>query len=1827
MSKQQETGHDSRTLLEVSGVSPPATCGRNRGHELPSARTKLLNGNREPDASSKLSRPWSPFSHVDLIYDHQQSVRRLGCVMLSSSSSRFDSMLAQPPTPPKEISKAVDDAISFLDDSHEIERALSKSLVQRRPSLQAAVPSPAPSQESTSTLLSKKVGFSPHDIFHQPPDRVGSPARRVVGRSPSARGTKPLKSILKSTHALPLTPDDLDSKLSYFSPDVPGSFAKMLQSVLNQLASDSMSNRLDAYMTLNGALQAYSDVPDAATLTQKLGILTQFLSRDIAWKTSDGKLNTNIVVQALKLTNFLLFNDSIAAALDTDFRCFLVDRSIAVMESTEIPKQIMKAHIHLLAQPKLQCPAMSASRADRILNALQTVDKRCSGNNVISTRLIIYQRLLEQAPTLMLTRIRDWLEQTFHGMLSSISDVRGRAIDTCTKGGVRIGTQALAAKGVSEFLDTEIEEGQTYYEYFSTKLLEMLSDKESAACVPRIWAALTLYFRNKRKPLEKWTRFRNWLTIIQKCLNSSDIAVRYEATLAWNKLVYTMTFDASPSPGMMNMLKTPIISGIERRGQDPFSKQIRQYTMDCYCNLLHYGLRPSLGSEEIEAGWRAFVDPILIPMTKASQKGRMTACRILYGLMSGSGGVWNGNAALVPTPIKPEDLPRLEPRWIRSHLANVLAILQPGVQASLWLSPEVNLGLESAWAALMQTVADAGAQEVKTSSDLKQAVALLVGFFRQLWNSKPEAPSDSDPQRWQSNYVSMVETMVTRLGPGHFIEGYLTTSESDVVEVAPTPSTKRSKHLSTPQAPMVIMLRPFFASSSVVFDRKANSLFKAGSLLDRFVLSRPSLLAKLDTLSRVFFALRSSLPNPCETDEDMHLWETCANSAISILSSEGSNEQQQPGSLGQSLRHAMDILSAGLEIRSQAGPGVSIQQFYDAVYVLAKDSAGDGGIVIAALEPTCKALSNAGPALSLARRLHLTVHILSKAVWPRNRQAIENARKALWGVGLAPHKANLFDPFDHVYSSIVDALTSIYAHFDNGDTVDLGMGRQLMPAVVSFLESAPVSLLLTGLRRTQEGFAVWVHDEEKKTSLQAGSSDEIKSTWTALLALIKRIPSSDSNLLKSLEILLVAGFASPHRQVVNETILFWNAKFGGQRSLEYPPKLESVLRARMVNADIELPAFPDSNIEHVPATLPDFFETESRDTNTISAQGPASGLQPHQQWATCELKPEQSEYFTAQKSPAVNVTTIPNTVDRRSAASGSSTPKARLRHDDSQIQFALIDSSPIRFEDDSQHFTEHQKEVKARQNETAQMFPELSSSPMAQSTALLRPLSKRLDFSSEARLTDEDEVGTPTALPDATGLMSDDLPSSPTPSSTKDAGQAVLDLDDDQATEDELDEPPSSPPRGQDDGQTRIPPLAARYQTVGPDDMTVGVTGFSLQNDEDVTAPGPAMPVHATETPAERDNLPSDSILPTEQLQFEAEAAEMVDETLNGKGDALAVPTQVSSKESKVSRADDIHRVEDSFVGNANSDTADKENAGDSPSSRRSTRKRKRSLSVVSTTKKQKSASPFKRFISRIWPASQQDDEDIGEEIVVASSQRSQSPDSPRVPLSTADPSQQGHISQAVGEPATDMAEIKGETMAPPAKRRPGRPRKSATPTPSISSQTNENAFQPKSLKRKSSVLSNASANEGDASSSFIKDTPVPSKSRKGRNSETASRGNQPSSPQQNSQTGRVTRRTATAVLVSPSRVEDEPTADDRAEETVKASIAEQLDQTPGSAAGVEERAKLTPRSILGRLRAALSDFVGMKVNATEAREFDNVLYEFRREAHEADRRGREAGQ
>ncbi|MCJ1276738.1 hypothetical protein MMC21_004545 [Puttea exsequens] len=262
----------------------------------------------------------------------------------------------------------------------------------------------------------------------------------------------------------------------------------------------------------------------------------------------------------------------------------------------------------------------------------------------------------------------------------------------------------------------------------------------------------------------------------------------------------------------------------------------------------------------------------------------------------------------------------------------------------------------------------------------------------------------------------------------------------------------------------------------------------------------------------------------------------------------------------------------------------------------------------------------------------------------------------------------------------------------------------------------------------------------------------------------------------------------------------WKDTFGSAESLEYPQEMRKILLKLRSLTDIRLPGLVEAEGDEVsklertrfvevcsyfqPAHSPIPFVGSQEDTEdrSLLAKGKSPiGQQIHGTLGIFAKSIKQSLLSPSSK-PALLLGGTPGSARRTI----KTTPKARLRHDDSQIQFAAIESSPAEEEaGESQTLTDRQKEVRERQSQdTAAMFPDIRSSPRAASRDP-QPTLPKLVFQpngTEPPQSTMDDDSSPVFPPDA--LMNDFLGSSPTPSSSRKTSTGSH----------AEDGPPSSPP-------------------------------------------------------------------------------------------------------------------------------------------------------------------------------------------------------------------------------------------------------------------------------------------------------------------------------------------------------------------------------------------------------------------------------------------------
>ncbi|KAI4722639.1 hypothetical protein E4T48_01138 [Aureobasidium sp. EXF-10727] len=1791
------------------------------------------------------------------------------------SAEPLEHLATRPPTPPKDVDHEIDRVISLLDVNFETELDQKQQPCSRAGT--PVQPSPPSSQgEGSRHKSSRRVEFSPCVTAHDPTPFYATSAGAaspIPRRVPSSKQPRPVRSILKATLDLQTpTPDAASPAADYFSISDPKTFPVMLDSVLKFLDAPSTALRLDGYSTLNGALKAYDDLPDVDAMRSKMPLLTKYISRDIleSSRKSD-PMTSSLTTQALKLTTALLMLPALADALDEQFQTLLVDRAIEVLEQDPVPKSIANHHMFLLATQRFPSRVVNATKVEQILSSLTTIHERVSGNSVIASRLVIFQRLMDQAATTMLSNMREWMPHVFHGVLSSIKDVRARAIETGMQAAKMYGTSYSSTKVIIDLFHTATAEGSNYGAYFTARLFDMSKPKEGGEstdleeAVPQIWSMVVLFFRSKKVKLSQWRLFcEEWFLLIQNCLNSKNITVKFRATCAWNRLVYVANPDREmldKMEGWDHTLRVPFVHILHtNKGRDKKSKEVRHIALSGYCNLLHYALRPSQPWPDLDHFWDLYVKEVLMKLLLSGGRDASMACRVLKDLFDGKSTVWDEEVAN-KAPILPEALCRLDSKWIRSRTHKILDLLGPFLELSLAQSGD-GRGIDGTpWREFLTAVASAGSHEVLRSQELKECLAQLMNLFGRLWAKAPKN-MDQLETPWVSRFAALVQCTIDIIGPFPFSEEILTRSETKSFEAAPTPSNRSSKHHAKLQSPAVFLFDLFAQPPNAISTDIAYS-DAVGELLHRICQGRTSRKERLELIrkcSQASLATTSVL-----------LWKTAVQETTSVLLDSSLNESiQEPARLGHQARHAISILASGLHHQHDEGGALSVT--FELVSVLArilKQEAGEGGVVLGLMEPLAEALlQQRDEVIPKPVLIQITNKLLRVGTFPRNKQQMDEARRSLWNTHLPYSKQTSFEPFNHVYELVNSALVISYGGTDETSQCL----AQLVEAVRDFLSKCPLSLFASpALRRVQHGLSLIIKDEGRVLAGSKEASDvfsKVLALWQSILEQLKNLPSNKT-LLKALDELFAAGLNSTHRDIINLTVSFWNTTFGQLDSLEYPSQVEQAMRRLQPLVELDLPTFPQNDDALAPSPLHDLIESQ-QDIDVQDTPSPS------------KQQPIRRSKRTSVLNRAVSSSPQREATTRRQPASKPA-PKSKLRHEDSQVEFTAVESSsPVAME--SQLLTEHQREVKSRQRfETAPLYPEFSSSPGPRRRASKSGL-PLLDFSSQQAVTDTG-YATPT-LNDDHGPMDEYITSSPTPKASEKLHPPVVENTDvdDSAFEAEDANIPSSPPEMADEtvyeGTTEIENLQTvdqqgvnetRFDTV-PEDFSTIMPQEEVKADNskelprEIPAVEQAADAHIALHPsikslAQASGTSSDvftearSELNTEnsatndqpgvsqvneQASGDQHAIESDDSSPIPFTDSLAEQphkeSSVAPSQSKVSEAvatpGDISRVLDSFVGNTpdgDDTTSVQEETHISPTTKpdpavsASKRKREEPHETRASAKRRKSsASPFRRIVTRTLSylrgsqmEKDDDDEDDDEEMqdcIVVGSQQNQEEES-----------------QSEAAEDSPVPESAPASAAPaPVKRGRGRPRKSTTPIVSdpVSS------VRTRASKRRASMLG---AEEDQ--DSMTTDSPAPSKSRRTTRSQDAKSG-QPIEHIMLSPTPRRRGRELKAVLVSPgpsgktplmaeSLVEDDVGVDDEHEVDEQDEDGSNDNQEADSQLRHEEELAIhePPPTQANWVVAKLQDLIinckTLIVGPQEEREITDALYELGRHVYEARRR------
>ncbi|KAG9193883.1 hypothetical protein G6011_03918 [Alternaria panax] len=1314
--------------------------------------------------------------------------------------SKFEALSVRPPTPPKDQEDTgADETLKFLEDPFG-EKPIPPRLkaAGKPPNTPEQSPSSDIDVPSSAASARKRVNFelqlcslpSTKAVAQSWTPTRSSPLRPL----PQTRLTKPLKSILKPADGTATPPPADDAATAHRFK----SFAEMLEAIVKLLATADRGSRLDAYQSLLRTLQAYDKIPDDQALKQKLSLLTQFIRRDMQAPGLAGTgLDSQLVGQALKLLMALFRIPDLVSAMDDDFCSFVIDRIIRVASDSTMPKTTGNTHLAVLMQQNFRPKIVTAARVERVLDALETIHERTSGHAVQAYRVRIYKKLLQQRPEVMIRHTERWFTHTLKALVSVQKDISQSALDTAVTAAKTIGHDQHVAKSVLAVLNRVKSDGGTIANVFTMELYRLLGG-EYAVLVPQIWAAVTGLLKNSLNH-DMFTGLKDWLTLLQNCISSENEQVRVYSNVAISFLVHSVNLSPDTSSGWSDMFRKISVHALQRK--IPMKKSEQDAVSSAYFALLYYGLRPTASFEQLDRYWTDFIanvwSPMILPDPKrqvvpASYRHAIPACRMVSALLDGSRKPWNEYRALDLRPavmVQRSELPLVDPRWVRKSIALVLQFVETLLDATLLSEsrePE-DEPVQTMWQAVIGALVEASSKEIKASTEAKDAMAQIINLLRRVWDKHTEkiALSQKKEDIWADKFCFLIETVVQKLGPFQFVDKCLTRNENNEFEVVSTPS-HRSRHQGTRSSPLLYMVDLLVTQSEGKLADPVR-LRAIEVIIEPCFAAQNTRLSKLELLRDCAATVDGSLKDAVASQ----FWTRIGTMLNALLEDQTPpSDERNSRSLGKEYEIVVEILSLGSACLSAKALGHQIlSTFVDTV----KREAGEGALPLAVIENISEHVIKRTPNEDKASCLAYTSILLRNLPKLISRKVLEQGRQILWPSNPTPGRSHEIDPYVHLYGAVDSVGSAAYNDLDK-DNVE--PTKEFLCALSTSIQNCSTSHLAGYLRKIQDVIQIWVGDfEEKMHSREEPLKSlhhEVVNLWQEASKAVERLPRKDGQVLLQLQALVTAGFLSRRRSIVNVSIATWNATFGKEDSLRYPPRLEVALRLLQHSVEISLPSL-EVRDEDAETKFPFYDSDTSADEVKRAFKSPRVKDSP--------FRISKASRRSKSRSPAVPVSATRRVPSRQ-------TPKVRLRHDNSQIKFEPIMSSPSNpFQQESQVLTDRQKEMMDRQRLGSGLFANLGA-PSLHPDEVPSPMEFHSDALTADELPDHVSQTTPLKALAAMGPMDGYLGSSPTPHTRKGTRNIVSD-DTDLATptavrsiqyaNNDLD---SSPPRFEKEGRS-----------------------------------------------------------------------------------------------------------------------------------------------------------------------------------------------------------------------------------------------------------------------------------------------------------------------------------------------------------------------------------------------------------------------------------------
>ncbi|KAJ5708384.1 hypothetical protein N7488_008185 [Penicillium malachiteum] len=983
-----------------------------------------------------------------------------------------------------------------------------------------------------SSRGSKQVGWSPYlcTTIELPDPLKPVPKDSPFMKKDPKPWASPFKSILKESN----------SPIPVFSPqkvDITSnseSLTMLLESVIQQLAGESITSRRDAYMQFFNTLRTYDRLPSTKAIAEKLSLITSFIQRDISRDSVNGPVDTNVANQALKLANAFVWHSDVAPQLSEDFKIFLIEHATTSLHEAKVPKSVLTHYMSILSSQNFGPRVMTNARVIRLLTALQDITKHVSGKGIALHRLSIYQRLLSQSRSTFVSQAALWVEHLVSGLLNPIKDTRLKAINLGFEIATVMGPNYTLSRSLRDLFDQSLDRDRKLITEVKERMGRMMPTAESGVHVPQIWSVIILLLRSKNWNLEQWEHFKDWLLVLQRCFNCSEPAIKGQAILGWNRFIYAMNPNEFTDKTLLRMLSKPILSQFERRKSDKPGSAPAQLARESYYNLLYYTFRPSPSQNYLDFIWEEFIaNPTTSTFSTASTLSDMQARVLTHILWSPQLKIWSEARINDATKIRPEELPSIDSKWVRSRVSSILKVFERLLKASVWDDNDLSKSnIALAWSSLASALSLASSKEITPSSESMQAVASVLALLQRLWNAGPSSLNvlDEEPNLFFERIRFLATTMITSLGSIPFTERLLLKSSDGSFQSSNTPTHRQSTSGTNLSSPILHLLRTISQTSvsstpTLEYVRLVEGVIQASCKGRISRGSRLELLQQCADLAKPEFSSSGLSPSPLLEV----VWKASARAAADALQSfPMESARERDGSVSRDYDNVTKILASGLKLQDvfQEWP-----HLLSSFVRVARTEKGEHNLPALIIEPLAELLISVPVQNTFLPSASLLSQSLSIPFLQGNEGG--NMHTVAEQIQPIPFPTKLLESVDRT-------LRFAYDGFNVSQTLGLA---GFIESLTSFLVSGALRFRSRLLETLQPALSSLVQDKEFKFSVDDGVDSRILTACRALtFAIINVLESAVRDNVPSMQPyggIICAGLESSHASRVQRFADFW----------------------------------------------------------------------------------------------------------------------------------------------------------------------------------------------------------------------------------------------------------------------------------------------------------------------------------------------------------------------------------------------------------------------------------------------------------------------------------------------------------------------------------------------------------------------------------------------------------------------------------------------------------------------------------------------------------------